>query len=146
MKSERIKEAVLILVSIILGGVLTFIVIGGKIPTTTLSSSSSGATCSAKDCTKVLVDGSGISEAVEKAYDGVVVVRNYQQDQLAGFGTGFVYKMDDDYAYILSNHHVIDGNTKVTVVTSKDEEIEPTVLGSDSYADIAVIRIKKHDG
>ena len=149
MKNDKIKEAILIVVAFVIGGVLTYTVVGGNITSFTPASSSktgtTGATCSAKNCTKVLVDGSGISEAVTKTYDGVVVVENYQQDGLAGFGTGFAYKEDDKYTYLLTNHHVIDGSTKIKVITSKDKEIDAEVLGSDSYVDVAVLRIKKTD-
>ena len=147
MKAERIKEAVLIIVSFVIGGVLTFVIIGGDdVGSGNNSTTSSGLTCSAADCTKVVVDESGISEAVEKVYDGVLMVRNYQKDEVASTGTGFVYKIEGDYAYVMTNQHVVDGAERVTLITSKDEEIEGEVLGGDSYVDIAVIKIKKTDG
>ena len=145
MKIDKLKDSILIIVAFILGGVLTYVVVNGNLTTSSKGiTSSGGATCSSKNCTKVLVDGSGISQSVSKVYEGVAIVRNYQNNELAGFGTGFVYKEDDKYDYLITNHHVIDGNNKVTVVTSKDEELDAEVLGSDSYADIAVIRIKKN--
>lgn len=147
MKAERIKEAVLIIVSFVIGGVLTFVIIGGDdVGSGNNSTTSSGLTCSSADCTKVVVDESGISEAVEKVYDGVLMVRNYQKDEVASTGTGFVYKIEGDYAYVMTNQHVVDSAEKVTLITSKDEEIEGEVLGGDSYVDIAVIKIKKTDG
>lgn len=145
MKSKYIKEAMLIIISFVIGGVLTYVVIGKDINIGSTNNGSTGLTCSSANCTKVVVDESGISEAVSKVYDGVLLVRNYQQNQVASTGTGFVYKIDGDDAYIITNQHVVDGASKVTVVTSKDEEIEGTVLGGDSYVDIAVIRIKKTD-
>lgn len=147
MKEERIKEVVLIIVSFVIGGVLTFVIIGGDdVGSGNNSTTSSGLTCSSADCTKVVVDESGISEAVEKVYDGVLMVRNYQKDEVASTGTGFVYKIEGDSAYVMTNQHVVDGAEKVTLITSKDEEIEGEVLGGDSYVDIAVIKIKKTDG
>ena len=148
MSSERIKEAVLIIVSFVIGGVLTFVIIGGDdlISNNSSSSTNSGLTCSSADCTKVVVDESGISEAVEKVYDGVLMVRNYQNDEVASTGTGFVYKIEGDYAYVMTNQHVVEGADRVTLITSNDEEIEGEVLGGDSYVDIAVVRIKKVDG
>ena len=147
MKTERIKEAVLIIVSFVIGGVLTFVIIGGEdiISSNNNSSANSGLTCSAADCTKVVVDESGISEAVSKTYDGVLMIRNYQNDEVASTGTGFVYKIDGDDAYVMTNQHVVEGADRVTLITSNDEEIEGEVLGGDSYVDIAVIKIKKYD-
>ena len=145
MNMNKLKDSILIVVAFILGGVLTYVVVSGNLTTSSKgTTSSTGATCSSKNCTKVLVDGSGISQSVSKVYDGVLVVKNYQSNQLAGFGTGFVYKEDSKYDYIITNHHVIDGNTKVTVLTSKEEELDAEVLGSDSYVDIAVLRVKKN--
>ncbi len=146
MKTEKIKEAVLIVVSFIIGGVLTFVIIDGENQISNNSSSSSGLTCSSANCTKVVVDESGISEAVEKVYDGVLMIRNYQNNEVASTGTGFVYKIEDDYAYVMTNQHVVEGADKVTLITSNDEEVEGEVLGGDSYVDIAVIKIKKYDG
>ena len=148
MSSERIKEAVLIIVSFVIGGVLTFVIIGGDdlISNNSSSSTNSGLTCSSADCTKVVVDESGISEAVEKVYDGVLMVRNYQNDEVASTGTGFVYKIEGDYAYVMTNQHVVEGADRVTLITSNDEEVEGEVLGGDTYVDIAIVRIKKVDG
>ena len=148
MSSERIKEAVLIIVSFVIGGVLTFVIIGGEdlVGNNSSSSTNSGLTCSSADCTKVVVDESGISEAVEKVYDGVLMIRNYQNNEVASTGTGFVYKIDGDNAYVMTNQHVVDGADKITLITSNDEEIEGEVLGGDSYVDIAIIKIKKYDG
>ena len=148
MKAERIKEAVLIIVSFVIGGVLTFVIIGGDdlISNNSSSSTNSGLTCSSADCTKVVVDESGVSEAVQKVYDGVLMVRNYQNDEVASTGTGFVYKIDGDNAYVMTNQHVVEGADRVTLITSNDEEIEGEVLGGDSYVDIAVVRIKSYDG
>ncbi len=148
MSSERIKEAVLIIVSFVIGGVLTFVIIGGEdlVGNNSSSSTNSGLTCSSADCTKVVVDESGISEAVEKVYDGVLMIRNYQNNEVASTGTGFVYKIDGDDAYVMTNQHVVDNADKITLITSNDEEIDGEVLGGDSYVDIAVIKIKKYDG
>ncbi len=148
MSSERIKEAVLIIVSFVIGGVLTFVIIGGEdlVGNNSSSSTNSGLTCSSADCTKVVVDESGISEAVEKVYDGVLMIRNYQNNEVAATGTGFVYKIDGDNAYVMTNQHVVDNADKITLITSNDEEIDGEVLGGDSYVDIAVIKIKKYDG
>ena len=147
MNKERIKEAVLIIVSFLIGGVLTFVVIGGdNFFGSSNTTTSTGTTCSAANCTKVVVDESGIGEAVEKVYDGVLMIRNYQNDEVASTGTGFVYKIEGDYAYVMTNQHVVDGADRVTLITSNDDEIEGEVLGGDTYVDIAIVRVKKVDG
>ncbi len=108
------------------------------------SSSSSSNTCRACSGTVVVKEGS-LSASVEKAYDAVMMVRNYKGSSIASTGSAFVYKTDSKYAYMLTNHHVVDGATKITLIRSDDEEIDGTVLGSDEYLDLAVIRIDKKD-
>ena len=90
----------------------------------------------------VTVTDTGIADAVEKIYDAVVIVSTYKDGTYISSGTGFVYKKDNNKYYILTNHHVIDGGNKVTV-TFTDETIEETkVVGSDQYADIAVLSLE----
>ena len=88
-----------------------------------------------------LTEDNSIKEAISKIYDAVVVVENYQRGSLAGTGTGFVYKKDDQYGYLITNHHVIESAETVKVLNNNGEEVEATVLGSDEFADVAVLRI-----
>jgi len=105
---------------------------------------SSVGTC--KSCNKtVIVNEGSLSAAVEKVYDAVMMVQNYNGEQIKSTGSGFVYKVDDNYGYILTNHHVIDGATKITLIRSDDKEVSATVVGSDVYLDLAVLKINKSD-
>ena len=82
-----------------------------------------------------------INESIKKVYDSVAVVNNYRAGRLTGYGSGFVYKKDDKYGYILTNNHVVEDASEVTVTLSNGEEVQAEVLGTDSYMDIAVVRI-----
>ena len=82
-----------------------------------------------------------INESVKKIYNAVVVVESYRQDTLAGSGSGFVYKKEGKYGYILTNYHVVDGASSLKIVNMNGDEVDAEYLGGDSYADIAVIRI-----
>lgn len=98
-----------------------------------------------KENKNVTITDTGLSEAVGKVYDSVVVV-HVETKRSSGFGSGFVYKVDDDNAYVLTNHHVIDNANNITVEFMDDVEVKATVVGSDVYADIAVLKIEKVDG
>ena len=95
--------------------------------------------------TKVVKDvniiDTGLSEAVDKIYDAVVVVETYKNGILIGSGTGFVYKSGEKVAYILTNNHVISNGNKVYVTFTDEKRHEAEVIGSDAYADIAVLSI-----
>ncbi len=86
----------------------------------------------------VVVDENGISEGIANIYDSVVVVENYQRNTLAGIGSGFIY---DASGYIMTNHHVVDNASEVKVILMSGETIDASIVGSDEYADIAVIKI-----
>jgi serine protease Do len=64
---------------------------------------------------------------------------------MTGSGSGFVYKKDSKYGYIMTNYHVIDGATSVKIRLSSGENVEGEVLGGDKYMDIAVIKIDAKD-
>ena len=93
-----------------------------------------------KNKTQVYEKGS-LAASVEKVYDAVATVRCYTNDELGSTGTGFVYKTDKKYGYLLTNAHVVNDMEKVTVTFTNDEEVDATVLGKDSYLDLAVIRV-----
>lgn len=90
----------------------------------------------------VNITDTGISESVEKVQDAVVVVTS-QSKSSTSYGTGFVYDTDDDYAYIMTNHHVIDGAKTITITYNNDTETTAELVGSDEYADIAVLKVDK---
>lgn len=91
----------------------------------------------------VTVTDTGIADAVEKVYDSVVTVKNYARNQLYSTGSGFVFKTDDKYGYILTNYHVINGGSEVSVVFTNNKEEKVTVVGYDEYSDIAVLAVDK---
>ena len=89
-----------------------------------------------------ITESDTVAPAVNKVYDSVVTVLNYG-NQLQATGTGFVYKTDDKYGYILTNNHVISGSKKIEVTNTENVTVEATLLGSDEYADLAVLRVDK---
>lgn len=91
----------------------------------------------------VTVTDAGIADAVEKVYDSVVTVKNYVRGQLYSTGSGFVFKTDDKYGYILTNYHVINGGSQVSVVFTNNKEENVNVVGYDEYSDIAVLAVEK---
>lgn len=137
--NSSFKLFFVIVVSFVVGGVVMLSllkftpllneVLGGSTSTTVT-----------KNKTQVYEKGS-LAASVEKVYDAVVLVQTYKSNQLSGSGTGFVYKTDSKYGYLLTNNHVVDGAEKVTVMFSNDEEVEVSVLGKDAYLDLAVLRV-----
>lgn len=57
-------------------------------------------------------------------------------------GSGFVW---DDQGHIVTNHHVIEGAGRVTVIFADDTQLDATVLGSDPDSDLAVLQVEDSD-
>lgn len=91
----------------------------------------------------VTVTDTGIADAVEKVYNSVVTVKNYSRGKLYSTGSGFVFKTDSKYGYILTNYHVINGGSNVSVIFTNNKEEEVNVVGYDEYSDIAVLAVDK---
>jgi serine protease Do len=91
----------------------------------------------------VTITDKGLADSVSKVYDSVVVVKTYVKGELYATGTGFVYKTDDKNGYILTNNHVIDGGTDIKVVFTDEKEKDVKVVGTDSYSDIALLKVDK---
>lgn len=86
-----------------------------------------------------------IRESVDKIYNAVVYIESLKNGTATGSGSGFVYKKDDKYGYVLTNQHVIDGSTEIEITNIEGKVSKATLLGEDAYSDIAVLRIDKED-
>ena len=65
-----------------------------------------------------------------------------QSVQSASSGSGFIITQD---GYIVTNHHVVNGASSVTVTLYDGTEYPATVVGSDSDYDVAVLKINATD-
>jgi len=57
-------------------------------------------------------------------------------------GSGFIVKQEGEWAYILTNNHVIDKATKIKVKLSDGSVYRAKVVGKDPKTDVALIKIK----
>lgn len=143
-EKDKINLVIYLFVAFVLGGlVMYYIAINTNVYQENTNGNSQNS-CKACSGTVIVNDGS-LSASVEKVYDAVMMIENYKNDSLTSTGSGFVYKTDDKYGYVLTNHHVIAGATKIVLIRSDDKKIDGTVLGSDEYLDLAVIRINASD-
>lgn len=96
-----------------------------------------------------------ITTAVEKARGAVVSISNIQsagmwsngqngestQGVEAGSGSGVIYKKEGDHAFIVTNHHVVEGAERLEVNLFNGEKIAAELVGSDVWTDLAVLEI-----
>ena len=128
-KKENIRTIFLIVFSFVMGGIIMFALLKWT-PLVSEVLGTNGNTIITKNGTQVYEKNS-LAAAVDKIYDAVAMVSSYQNNTLVSTGSAFVYKTDNNYGYLLTNHHVVDGADKVTVTMSDDKEAEATVLGGD---------------
>lgn len=62
-----------------------------------------------------------------------------------GSGSGIIYKVDGDKVYILTNNHVIEGASYVTISVTGNEQVEANLVGTDPSSDLAVLSVSKKD-
>lgn len=84
-----------------------------------------------------------IKSAIEKVYDAVYVIEAYSIDGGSSIGSGFAYKIDNKYGYILTNYHVVKNSDSITIIDSKGEEFIAKLLGYDELMDLAVLSTDK---
>lgn len=144
---NKISFGIIVLFAFILGGLsMYYFSLKNRVVVTKEGEKVTQVSSTCKSCNStVIMENGSLSASVEKTVDTVVMIKTYNGTRLKGSGSGFVYKIDGDDAYIMTNHHVVDGGNKWTVITSRDDEVDGKVLGSDEYLDIAVIKIKKKD-
>src|SRR5215211_2911962 len=87
-----------------------------------------------------------ITQSVEKVGPAVVTVVGTLPGQLTFFGptgdqtvsgTGFFIT---DQGYIVTNNHVVEGTKEVTIILSDGMEQKASIVGTDIYSDIAVLK------
>lgn len=142
MKSSNKKDLKVILY-VALGAILGVAIMFGLVKYTSLGSLISNNTTITKNG-KVIVEKSSLSESVSKTKESVVMIEGYKSNEVSSTGTGFIYKTDEKYGYVITNQHVVNSTDKIVLILSNDEEVDGTLLGGDEYLDLAVIRMDKN--
>lgn len=132
----------IVVASVIVISILKWTPLLSKLDTTVSSSSNDKITTNTKKNT--VYEKSSLAAAIENVYDSVVMVQSYKNGEVQSTGTGFIYKKDSNYGYVMTNQHVVSNADKVVLVLSNDEEIEAKILGGDEYLDLAVMSISKN--
>ena len=99
------------------------------------------------------------TQAVDKVKDAVVSIITYSgnsqnsfvgtddtdidsnTEQVNSEGSGVIYKKEGKSAYLVTNTHVINGAKKVDVRLTDGTKVPGEIVGSDTYSDIAVVKI-----
>lgn len=104
----------------------------------------------------VVEDDQTVISAVNKVQDAIVSIANYQttsnslfgsflpqqsNSEVAGEGSGVIYKVSQNEAFVVTNHHVIANAEELAVILRDGQSIPATLVGSDELTDLAVLKI-----
>ncbi|AUT04747.1 S1C family serine protease [Streptococcus parauberis] len=163
-KLKSVLKVFLYLLAGFIGGVMAFFIMNSIKPTQQSDNDNVSKTTSTSKVT--YNNTTSTTKAVKKVQDAVVSVINYQKidtassdnynslfgdsseskqtdDGLAIFseGSGVIYKKDGKDAYIVTNNHVIDGAKRIEILLADGSKIVGTLIGSDTYSDLAVVKV-----
>ena len=132
----------------------------GTFTTLQLSQKQNSGTTTTTTVSKAAVKNeNSTTQAVDKVKDAVVSVITYSSnsqnslitsdetdtdtnaEQVFSEGSGVIYKKGGDTAYIVTNTHVINGAKKVDIRLADGTKVPGDIVGSDTYSDIAVVKI-----
>ena len=152
--SKKIGQLLLIIIISFFSGVLgslTILQLNQKQETNTQNNTTISQTA--------VKNENSTTKAVDKVKDAVVSIITYSansQNSLFGYGesdtdtnteqvssqgSGVIYKKDGEYAYIVTNTHVINGAKKVDIRLADGTKVPGEIVGTDTYSDIAVVKI-----
>ena len=132
----------------------------GTFTTLQLSQKQNSSTTTTTTVSKTAVKNeNSTTQAVDKVKDAVVSVITYSSnsqnsllgsdetdtdtnaEQVYSEGSGVIYKKEGDTAYLVTNTHVINGAKKVDIRLADGTKVPGEIVGSDTYSDIAVVKI-----
>lgn len=163
--ANGLKWVAVIAISAIVGSGTTFALIPalkatGALPTSLVPSAiqqttdSSSVTPVTNSPINVTVNN-GITKVFKQVEPAVMAVVNYgqvsnnfsQSSQLqpVGVGSGVLFYKHGQYGYVVTNNHVVQGSAKVVAVLSSGKHVNATVVGTDPYTDLAVIKLPISD-
>ena len=100
--------------------------------------SQAGTVIPAQGLTPAQVYARNVGSVVAISCDSNMTL-NGQRMSATVTGSGFILTED---GYVVTNYHVVEDATSVTVTTQSDESFEATVIGHDTTADMALLKVE----
>lgn len=114
-------------------------------------SASSAITAPAQEQT---TEDNAVADVAEQANPATVTVLNLQRQQMqfgqssddavpVGSGSGYII---DANGHVVTNNHVVEGAASLQVVFMDGTTVDATLVGTDPYQDVAVLKLQLEDG
>lgn len=72
--------------------------------------------------------------------------KSSSESEEAGIGSGVIYQINNNSAYIVTNTHVISGASEIKVQLHSGKQVKAKLIGKDTVSDIAVLKIDNTKG
>ena len=92
-----------------------------------------------------------VSDIVSSVMPSIVAITTVTSCKYSGYmpqtyestscGSGIIVSQDDEYLYIATNNHVVNGANSLTVTFNNESTVSAEVKGTDPSTDLAVIRV-----
>lgn len=80
-----------------------------------------------------------VPEILKRFFGNQVIIPQQRAPQeKTAYGSAFFISKD---GYLLTNHHVVEDASKVTIMLNDRREIDATVVGSDARTDVALLKV-----
>lgn len=80
-----------------------------------------------------------VPEILKRFFGNQIIIPQQQAPQeKTAYGSAFFISKD---GYLLTNHHVVENATQVTIMLNDRREIDATVVGSDARTDVALLKV-----
>ncbi len=89
----------------------------------------------------ILQNGTSLASIYQGVLNSVVLIQGDTSTATVQ-GSGFVYNFENQNV-VLTNYHVVQGTTGLSVTFSDGNGYAATVLGTDPYSDLAVVSVNK---
>lgn len=80
-----------------------------------------------------------VPELLRRFFGNQIVIPQQAPQERTGFGSAFFISQD---GYLVTNHHVVEDASKVTIVLNDRREFDAEVVGSDERTDVALLKVK----
>ena len=94
-----------------------------------------------------------VSDIVDEVMPSIVAITNVSQTEYQSFwgqsktyestscGSGIIVGQDNDYLYVATNNHVVEGANSLTVTLANDDTVSAEIKGTDPSTDLAVVKV-----
>ncbi len=98
-----------------------------------------------------------VSDIVDNVMPAIVQVTNVSLDiyqtwfgqmvprESTSAGSGIIISQDDQYIYIATNNHVVEGARELTITFCDDKAVSAQVQGTNAASDLAVVKVAVKD-